>query len=88
MTGVEPVVTHSETQAPFQPLQLIQLLSHAPLLFLPYTIFFLEDHKSKKALAFSLTKFLNVKTPLVINSDTGFHSSWQKDSFSNSVIDS
>ena len=88
VSDIEPAVTHAGSQAPFRPPQLFQVVSQAPLPPLPYSIFVLEDHKSKKVLAFSLTKFLNVRAPLVINSDTGFLSSWRRDCFSNGVMDS
>ena len=86
--GVEPAVTHAGSQAPFHPSQLFQVVSQAPLPLLPYSIFLLEDHKSKKALAFSLTKFLNVRAPLVINLGTGFLSSWRRDCLPNDIMDS
>ena len=72
VSGVEPATTHAGSQAPFHLLHLFQVLSQAPLMLLSYAIFLLEDHKIKKALAFSLTKSLNVNDPLEINSDTGF----------------
>ena len=55
--GVKPAATHAGSEAPFHPLQLFQVAPKTPLPLLPYVIFLLEDHKSKKALAFSLTKF-------------------------------
>ena len=84
---VEPTVTHTGSQAPFHPLQLTQVAFQAPFSLLLYTIFLLEDHKKKKAIAFSITKYLNIRAPLGINADTGFLSSWKRDSLSNGVMD-